>query len=523
MKHDQRILAEGALYTDLYQLTMAQVYYRLGIHETTAEFDYFFRSYPDYGLHQAGYCVNAGLEWLLDWLAEASFGPREIEYLAGLKGKNSTVRLFQNDFLNWLKGKPLSSGISLRAMPEGRVVHPTVPLAIVQGPILFAQLLESSLLNHLNFQTLIATKAARILESALGQVVLDFGLRRAQDRAASAGARAAIIGGAAGSSNVGISAVLGVPPGGTHAHSMVQAIVALGGSELDAFEAYADAYPDDCILLVDTFNTLESGLPNAIKVFERLRTKGHKPRGVRLDSGDLAYLSIQTARIMNQAGFPDIQIVLSNQMDELVIWQVITQIKEEAGRYGVDAHELIRRLTYGVGTRMITSSIDPALDGVYKLVAVRKNGAWTPAIKISENPEKTLNPGHKHTWRLYDHHRKAIADVISCDDEDLCQMDTIQLHHPNDHTKKRVLSCSQLTKVEALLVDIIRDGELVYDLPSLDHIRSIREQDMDMLYPGVKRIMNPHEYHVSLTKKLWDLKQSLVHDLTNNGKEDNHT
>ena len=520
MKHDQRALAEGALYTDLYQLTMAQVYYRLGIHEKHAEFDYFFRSYPDYGLHQAGYCINAGLEWLLDWLAEARYGEREIAYLAGLKGKNSQARLFQDDFLTWLKDKPLTSGLSLRAIPEGRVVHPNVPLAIVQGPILFAQLLESSLLNHLNFQTLIATKAARIHESAQGQVVLDFGLRRAQDRAASAGARAAIIGGAVGSSNVGISAVLGFPPGGTHAHSMVQAIVALGGSELDAFEAYAAAYPGDCILLVDTFNTLETGIPNAIRVFEGLRAKGHQPRGIRLDSGDLAYLSIQAARMLNEAGFPDTTIVLSNQMDELVIWQIITQIKEEAGRYRVDPDQLINRLTYGVGTRMITSSIDPALDGVYKLTAVRENGAWKPAIKISENPEKTLNPGHKHTWRLYDQRHKAIADVISADDEDLCQMDTIHLHHPNDHAKKRSLTCDQLSEVEPLMEEIIRTGEMVYDLPSLEAIRQTRARDMDRLYPGVKRIMNPHEYHVSLTQKLWDLKQSLVHDLAD-GKEDN--
>ena len=520
MKHDQRLLAEGALYPDLYQLTMAQVYYRLGIHEQTAEFDYFFRSYPDYGLHQAGYCVNAGLEWLLDWIDEARYGAREIEYLAGLTtAKGSRARLFQDDFLAWLKDKPLSTGLTLRAMPEGRVVHPNVPLGIVQGPILFAQLLESSLLNHLNFQTLIATKAARIHESAGGQVVLDFGLRRAQDRAASAGARAAIIGGAAGSSNVGISAVLGVPPGGTHAHSMVQAIVALGGSELDAFEAYAEAYPDDCVLLVDTFNTLETGIPNAIRVFEKLRAKGHQPRGVRLDSGDLAYLSIQAARMLDQAGFPDTVIVLSNQMDELVIWQIITQIKEEAGRYGIDPERLIRRLTYGVGTRMITSSIDPALDGVYKLVAVQRDGVWTPAIKISENPEKTLNPGHKLTWRLYDSHSKAIADVISCDDEDLCQMDSIQLHHPNDHTKKRTLACAELSQVEPLLVEVIRAGEVIYELPSLEDIRRLRRIDMDKLYPGVKRIMNPHEYHVSLTRKLWDLKQTLVHDLAN-GKED---
>jgi len=519
MNTDERKLAEGALYTDLYQLTMAQVYFRMGIHEKVAEFDYFFRSYPDYGSHQAGYCVNAGLEWLLDWIEEAKFHQPEIDYLHTLKNKDGSS-IFSDDFLNYLKDKNASSGLNIRAMPEGRVVHPNVPVAIIQGPILFAQLIESSLLNHLNFQTLIATKASRIFESAQGQVVLEFGLRRAQDRAASAGARAAIIGGASGSSNVGISAILGLQPSGTHAHSMVQAIVALGGSELDAFQAYADTYPDNCILLVDTFDTLESGIPNAIRVFEKLKAKGYQPVGVRLDSGDLAFLSIQAAHMMNKAGFPDVKIVLSNQMDELVIWQIITQIKEESVRYGVDAEDLIKRLAYGVGTRMITSSIDPALDGVYKLVAIKNNGNWTPAIKISENPEKTLNPGHKLTWRLYDMRQKAIADVLSCDDEDLCQMETIQLHHPTDHTKKRSLACSELSHIEPLLVDIMQDGKIIYDLPTLDQIRDVRKQDMEKLYPGVKRIMNPHEYHVSLSRKLWNLKQDLVHDFINGTAED---
>jgi len=224
--------------------------------------------------------------------------------------------------------------------------------------------------------------------------------------------------------------------------------------------------------------------------------------------------------MMNKAGFPDVKIVLSNQMDELVIWQIITQIKEESVRYGVDAEDLIKRLAYGVGTRMITSSIDPALDGVYKLVAIKNNGNWTPAIKISENPEKTLNPGHKLTWRLYDMRQKAIADVLSCDDEDLCQMETIQLHHPTDHTKKRSLACSELSHIEPLLVDIMQDGKIIYDLPTLDQIRDVRKQDMEKLYPGVKRIMNPHEYHVSLSRKLWNLKQDLVHDFINGTAED---
>ncbi|MBM3137539.1 MAG: nicotinate phosphoribosyltransferase, partial [Chloroflexi bacterium] len=279
MKFEERKLAEGALYTDLYQLTMAQVYFRLGIHEKTAQFDYFFRSYPDYGLHQAGYCINAGLEWFLNWAGEANFSQAEINYLAGRKDKQGGT-LFARDFLEWLYGKNVATGLDLQSIPEGRVVHPYIPVSVVQGPLLFAQLIETSLLNQLNYQTLIATKAARIVDASQGNTVVDFGMRRAQDRAATAGARASIIGGAAGSSNTGASAILGYEPSGTHAHSMVQAIVGLGGSELDAFEAYADIYPNDCILLVDTYETLNSGIPNAIKVFEKLKKQGHKPVGI---------------------------------------------------------------------------------------------------------------------------------------------------------------------------------------------------------------------------------------------------
>ncbi len=518
MKFEQRKFAEGALYTDFYQLTMAQVYFRLGIHEKTAQFDYFFRSYPDYGLHQAGYCVNAGMEWFLNWAGESTYNQAEIDYLAGRKNRQGS-RMFSPDFLEWLKGKNIASGLDLQSIPEGRVVHPYIPISVVQGPLIFAQLIETSLLNHLNYQTLIATKAARIVDASQGNSVVDFGMRRAQDRAASAGARASIIGGAVGSSNTGASAILGYEPSGTHAHSMVQAIVGLGGSELDAFEAYAESYPDDCILLVDTYDTLNSGIPNAIKVFEKLKKSGHQPVGIRLDSGDLAYLSIQAAKMLNEAGFENCKIVLSNQLDELVIWQVITQIREESARYGVDAEALINRMVYGVGTRMITSSVDPALDGVYKLVAVKENGGWEPAIKISENPEKTLNPGHKFIWRIYDERGKAIADVMSTNDEDLCNQEEIHLHHPTDQTKQRSLHCSQLSKIEKLLVPIMKDGKVIYDLPSLDTIREIRQQDMDSLYPGVLRLMNPHHYHVSLTEKLWQMKQDLVKEYID-GKKD---
>jgi len=509
MNQKDKDLSTGVLFTDLYQLTMAQIYFRNGMRETRAQFDYFFRSYPDYGSHQAGYCINAGLEWLLDWMREAKFGKEEIAYLASLKNAHGDA-LFAQDFLQWLENDLPFSQINLKAIPEGRVIHPNVPIAVVEGPIIQAQLLESSLLNHLNYQTLIATKASRIHESCHGQMVMEFGLRRAQEKAANAGARAAIIGGADSTSNVGISSHLGTQPSGTHAHSMIQAFMALGGSELDAFRAYATEYPDNCILLVDTISTLDSGIPNAIKVFEELKAKGHKPIGIRLDSGDLAYFSIQAARMLDEAGFKDTLIVLSNQLDELVIWQIITQVREEAGRYGVDADALVNRLAYGVGTRMITSAGDPALDGVYKLVSVNDGKSWNPAMKISESPVKTLNPGKKRVWRFYDLREKAIADLIALDEEEPQKEDSICLHHPFDHTKSRTLYTVQLSKIEPLLEDILVDGELVYDLPSLEEIRSTREKDLQDLYPGVKRLVMPHNYHVSLSQKLWDLKHTLI-------------
>lgn len=509
MKREQQRLAEGILYTDLYQLTMAQLYYRYGLHETRAQFDHFFRSYPDYGEHQAGYCINAGLAWLLDWMGEARVRDEDVEHLRRQTGQTGE-RLFHDDFLAWLRENGTFDGVTLRAIPEGRVVHPNVPLTVVQGPLAMVQILETALLNHLNFQTLIATKAARVRQSGQGGLVLEFGMRRAHEKGANAGARAALIGGADFSSNTGVSYALGYPPKGTHAHSMVQAFMALGEGELGAFRAYADVYPDDCVLLVDTIDTLESGIPNAIKVFGELRAKGHQPVGVRLDSGDLAYLSIRAAQMLNEAGFEDVSIVLSNQLDELVLLQIITQIQEEAPRYGVDPDDLIDRLVYGVGTRLITSAGDAALDGVYKLVAIEDAGDWTPAIKVSETPAKVPNPGNKHVWRIYDRREKAVADVLSLRDEDLRTVDRLTLHHPTEHATYRTIDRGDVSEIEPLLVDVLRDGKLVYDVPTIEQMREHRDADLQRLDPGVRRIMNPHIYHVSLTKRLWELKQELI-------------
>jgi nicotinate phosphoribosyltransferase len=509
MKAEERATAEGILFTDQYQLTMAQLYYRMGLHEKQAQFEHFFRSYPDYGGHMAGYCINAGLEWLVDWMTTVHFRDEDIAYLRSQTGRSGS-RVFDDDFLNWLRQNGSFAGLSLRAIPEGRVVHPHTPLTVVQGPLAMAQILETALLNHLNYQTLIATKAARIYESGRGQLMLEFGLRRAHEKGGNAGARAALIGGANFTSNVGMSHILGLAPKGTHAHSMVQAFMALGHSELDAFQAYADVYPDDCLLLVDTIDTLQSGIPNAIRVFESLRRHGHRPIGIRLDSGDLAYLSIQAARLLDEAGFADTIIILSNNLDELVIWQILTQIQAEAPRYDVDPERLISRLVYGVGTRLITSQGMPALGGVYKLVAIRNGGDWRPAIKISETPAKTPNPGYKHVWRLYDQRHKATADLLSLEGEKPREADSLSLRHPIDHTLYRTVRPSELSEIEPLLVDVIADGRNVYNWPSLDEIRQQRLADVERLDPGVRRLVNPHRYHVSLSQELWNLKEELI-------------
>jgi nicotinate phosphoribosyltransferase len=509
MKQKALQTASGILLTDQYQLTMAQLYFRMGLHEKNAQFDHFYRSNPDYGIHKAGFCVNAGLGSLLDWLDDAVFGEEELQFLRSQKSSNGDP-LFAEDFLNWLKNDFSTKAINLYAMPEGRVVHPNVPIHVAEGPLAVGQIVETGLLNTVNYQTLIATKASRMKQAGRGQPLLEFGLRRGQGLGAIQGTRAALIGGADSSSNVGASHILGFTPKGTHAHSMVQVFMGLGEGELAAFQAYADIYPDDCLLLVDTIDTLESGVPNAIKVFEKLKRKGHQPIGIRLDSGDLAHLSILAAKMLNDAGFPEVSIVLSNNLDELVIWQIVTQIQEEAERYGVDPNSLIKRLVYGVGTSLITSQGDPALDGVYKLVAIQEKAEWIPTLKISENIDKVLNPGNKRVWRVYDDRGKATADLVSLFDEDVHTQDPLILRHPTMERKQRALQASQVSRLEKLLIPVIRDGEVVCEKPSIEEMRVKRDQDIDALDPGVRRLMNPHIYHVSLSQKLWDLKQLLI-------------
>jgi nicotinate phosphoribosyltransferase len=498
--------ATGILFTDQYQLTMAQVYFRQGLHERESQFDHFFRHYPDYGTHRAGYCVCAGLEWLLHWMGEARFGDREIELLRAQKS-NAGEPLFAEDFLGWLRKNGSFDGITMRAIPEGRLVHPTVPLAVVQGPLAMAQILETPLCNKLNFHTLIATKSSLVRQVCGDRLAVEFGARRAQDLGGVAGARAALIGGMDFTSNSGISLALGFPPKGTHAHSMVQLFMALGMSELDAFRAFAEVYPDDCILLVDTLDTLQSGVPNAITVFQELQQKGHRPVGIRLDSGDLTELTMKSAGLLNQAGFEEVSIVLSNELDEWRIHQIIERIRNEASSHGLDADSVINRLSYGVGTRLITSEGESALGGVYKLTAVRRNGEWVPAIKISESREKVPNPGDKGAWRLYDKQGMASGDVMGLRGEyPEPECEALELRRPVQGDTVSV-SCGE---VENLLSTVLEQGDLVYEFPAISRIREQRESDLEKLPGKFGKLQEPAPYPVYLTPALSDLKEEMI-------------
>ncbi len=508
MTPDHSSATDGVLFTDQYQLTMAQLYFQRELHERPAQFDYFFRRYPDYGRHQAGYAVFAGLDPLLTWMDEVRFTTSDLELLRSQSNAKGHRR-FSDDFLDWLEARGGFEDIVVHAVPEGRVVHANAPIAIVEGPLALVQILETALLNHLNYPTLIATKASRIHEAAGGRPALEFGMRRGPAFGANAGGRAALIGGADFTSNVGVSHQMGIDPKGTHAHSMVQVFMALGHGELEAFRAYADVYPDDCILLVDTIDTLESGIPNAITVFNELRAAGHEPVGIRLDSGDLAYLSIEAADMLDDAGFGDVDIVLSGNLDELEIWQIRAQILDEYARAGRDPANLMNRLVYGVGTRLITSQGHEALDGVYKLVALQRHGDWVPAIKVSDTPEKVPIPGKKQIWRLYDSRGRATADVVGRAGEGSPQGDLV-LHHPHREGVYRKIAAGEITRVEELLVEVFRDGRRTAPAPDLREMRERRVADLDSLDAGVRRLVNPHIYHVSLTAAMKELQLELI-------------
>ena len=503
-------LRHGILATDAYQLTMAQLYLRLGWQERAVRFEHFFRSYPDYGDHQAGYCVAAGLAPFAEWVTRTRATAADVEALRSHRSREGG-RLFGDDFLEWFADVDFG-GLRIDAVPEGRVVHPNTPITVVEGPLAPTQLLETPLLNQLNFSTLIATKAARTVEAAQGRPVLEFGMRRAAAEGADAASRASIVGGAVATSNAAVGYALGLTPAGTHAHSMVQLFLALGEGERAAFEAYADVYPDDTLLLVDTVDTLGSGVPNAIAVFERLRREGHQPIGIRLDSGDLAYLAVHAARELDLAGFPDATIVLSSQLDELTVWQIMSQIATEARRLGSDPDAVIGRLVLGVGSRLATSDGDPSLDGVFKLVAVSGDDrSWLPAIKRSDSPVKVLNPGRKRLWRVYDERSRATADVLSTDTEVITAGERLHLHH---HSRPDLQRTVVVGRADQLLTPVVDRGAIVADdLHDLAAASDRRIADVEALDPGVRRLVNPHTYHVSITDELFELRRRLLAEL----------
>jgi nicotinate phosphoribosyltransferase len=507
-KGGRDLLLGGILSTDQYQLTMAQMYWKEGLADRPAQFDYFFRNYPDYGTHQAGYCITAGLGWLLDWMESARFAESELDALRNQTTPQGSPR-FDEGFVEWLAENGNFGSIKVDAVPEGRVVHANIPVATVTGPLAMAQILETPFLNRLNYPTLIATKASRVKEAARDRPVLEFGMRRGPASGADAGGRAALIGGCDFTSNVALSHALDLDPKGTHAHSLVQVYLALGMGELEAFQRFASAYPDECVLLVDTIDVLTSGVPNAVEVFKELLAEGHKPGGIRIDSGDLAFLAIQSAVLLNEAGFGEVPIVLSSDLDELVIWQILSQIETEAPGYGIAASSLINRLMFGVGTRLITSQGDPSLGGVYKLVAIGDEQGWAPAIKVSEDVEKIPIPGDKTVYRLYDNRGLATADVVALADEQIPRTGQLELFHPH-RDAHRVLNATELSEVEELMHTVFENGKQRNRGEDIDELRQRRVADLDRLHPGVRRLVNPHIYHVSLTPRMKTLQRDLV-------------
>jgi nicotinate phosphoribosyltransferase len=470
-----------ALLTDLYQLTMAQAYRRAGKGEVEAVFHLFYRRNPFGG----GFAVACGLSRVLELVQGFRFGDEDLAYLA-LRTGNDGRPLFDAGFLEELGSLRLACDVD--AVPEGSVVFPYEPLVRVRGPLLQAQLLETALLNVVNFETLIATKAARVAIAARGDEVIDFGLRRAQgiDGGLSA-SRAAFVGGCTATSNVLAGRLLGLPVRGTHAHSWVMAF----DGEEQAFEAWAQAQPNNCVFLVDTYDTLE-GVRHAAAAALRLRERGHQAIGIRLDSGDLAYLSIEARAILDKAGLPEAKIVASNDLDE----HVIASLKEQGAR--IDA--------WGVGTRLVTGGDQAALGGVYKLAAVRDpGGPWRHRVKISEQAVKTSNPGVQQV-RRFSGPDGFVADVIYDEESGLDASPLVV--DPLDPTRRKRIPAG--TTFEDLLVPVARGGRVVYEPPPLALTQARAKQQVSRLHPGIRRFVNPHQYPVGLALQLYELKTRLV-------------
>jgi nicotinate phosphoribosyltransferase len=469
------------LLTDLYQLTMAYGYWKSGTHEREAVFHLSFRKNP----FQSGYSIACGLADAIEFVEAFRFDEDELAYLGTLPGNNGEG-LFEREFLDYLRGLRLTCDVD--AIPEGTVVFPHEPLLRVRGPILQGQLLETALLNIINFQTLIATKAARVCQAAGDDPVLEFGLRRAQGiDGALAASRAAHIGGCAATSNVLAGLRYGIPVKGTHAHSWVMSFE----SEEDAFEAYAAAMPNNCVFLVDTYDTLE-GVHTAVRVGRKLRERGYDMVGIRLDSGDLAYLSIEARKILDEGGFPQAVIVASNDLDE----NIITSLKQQDARVGV----------WGVGTKLVTAYDQPAMGGVYKLGAIRDPGEpWQYCLKLSEQTEKISNPGLQQVRRFCTN-GEFIGDMLFNEGEAVDGADLIV--DPVDSTRTKKMPPEAVA--EDLLVPVFRQGERVYARPSIEAIRLRAKEQLAGFYSGVKRFLNPHRYPVGLEPALHRLKTDLI-------------
>ena len=465
---------------DFYELTMSQGYFATGYKDRIAYFDLFFRRCPDGG----GFAIAAGLEQIVQYILDLHFSEEDIQYL---RERN----LFSEEFLAYLADFKFTGDIW--AVPEGTPMFPNEPIITVRAPVIEAQLIETYLLLCINHQSLIATKANRVVRAAEGRTVLEFGSRRAQGAdAAILGARAAYIGGCHGTACTISDQLFGVKAGGTMAHAWVQ----MFDTEYEAFKAYVEMYPNNATLLVDTYNTLKSGVPNAIRVFnEVLKPRGITKCGIRLDSGDMAYLTQKARKMLDEAGWTECQISVSNSLDEYIIRDLLRQDAK------IDM--------FGVGERLITARSEPVFGGVYKLVAVEKeDGSVTPKIKISENVVKITNPHYKKLYRFIGNDTgKAIADYLAIYDEVIDDSQNLEIFDPDATWKRKTVY--NFTAKE-LQVPIFQNGKLVYELPNLDSIRNYCREQVDMLWDEIKRFDNPQTYYVDLSQKLWDIKYGLL-------------
>ncbi len=476
-----------SMLVDFYELTMSNAYLAHGLGDREVVFDMFFRSVPDRG----GFAIFAGLEQLIEYLNSLKFDDEDIEFL-----KNKYE--FSPEFLEYLRNFKFSCDVW--AMKEGTPIFPNEPIVTVKGPAIQAQLIETMILLSINYQSMIATKANRISRAAQGRAISEFGSRRAQAYdAAILGARAAYIGGVAGTSCTIADEIFGVPATGTMAHSWVQ----LFDSEYEAFKSYAMVYPSDCVLLVDTYNTISSGVPNAIKVFnEVVVPSGNRPKAIRIDSGDLAYLSKKSRKLLDDAGFEDVKIIASNALDEYIIRDLLIQNAK------IDI--------FGVGESLITSKSEPVFGGVYKLVAVENDGELIPKIKLSETEEKVTNPHFKTVYRIYDKsNNMAVADYVTLHDETVDENAPLELFDPKAPWKRKTVENFKAVKI---IEKIFENGKLIYNPPTTEEIKAYANAQLDTLWEEVKRFEYPHKYYVDLSLNLYNIKQDMLNSYIENSK-----